>query len=497
MLIGGGYRACAQYFPHLAFQKFYDNVGEDVATRIVRAHDGQLLIGGHTIMPDSAHSGCANIWIIKVDTLGELLWDQEINLSGCEMLRDMILTHDGGVLFTGVTSSLISHEEKGDEGYWGDYFIGKMDSAGTVEWLQSYGGSRLDQAFGIVAGIYREYMVVGSSHSRDGDVAQNSGMSDIWTLKIDNRGKTRYSKVLGGSRNDWGLATTRCMNGDYVIAGLSDSPELDAGIPGLYGNGVVIRLTQSGNVVWQRLLPTRWGGYLSCLTETPDETLLLAGNYASEPGDRDFWWVALDKNGSQRQRVVIPGPNDEYITSLDRCADGGILLGGYSVSRGFQGLPYKGGDDFWLLRTQPDGELIWRRAYGGTQHERCHDVLVYRPGVYYAVGEKVNRFTRANGSIDKDFWLLRVEEYPQDSIQASIFVRANDYRIDRQTPTRFRAQYRYGERFLWDFGDGTTSTEAQPLKTYTLSGSYTVTLTVWASETCQQTTVLVRELEVW
>jgi len=85
----------------------------------------------------------------------------------------------------------------------------------------------------------------------------------------------------------------------------------------------------------------------------------------------------------------------------------------------------------------------------------------------------------------------------EDSIEAGIFVRADDYRINRQTPTRFRARYRYGDRFLWDFGDGTTSREEQPLKTYDLPGVYEVRLTVFVNDQCYQTVTLPQKLEVW
>ncbi|MCB0841494.1 MAG: PKD domain-containing protein, partial [Bacteroidetes bacterium] len=88
-------------------------------------------------------------------------------------------------------------------------------------------------------------------------------------------------------------------------------------------------------------------------------------------------------------------------------------------------------------------------------------------------------------------------ELPSDSIQAGIFVRGDDNKITRQQPTRFRARYKYGERFLWDFGDGTTSTEEQPLKTYDISGMYDVKLTVFVNENCQETIILNPPLEVW
>ena len=488
--------AAAQQFPHLALQRFYDNVGDDHPQRLLRSPDGHLILAGNTIMPDSAGTRCANVWILKVDTTGERLWEQEIALTGCEELRDLVVTPDSGLLFIGVTNSLIPHEEKGDPTYWGDVLIGKMDARGTVEWLQSYGGSYLDQAYALVEGIYREYLVVGGTHSRDGDIGGGFGNSDIWTLKVDNRGQPRYSKPLGGNRDEWGLATTLCLNGDYLIAGQSNSTGLDRQPAGPYPDGVVLRVTQSGFVLWQRHFPSPWGSSLAAVHETPEGHIRVAGHRLVEGEGRNFWWMELDEQGRLRQDRVYPGGNEEYLTRLALCADGGTLFGGYSRFRGHMGPEVRGGDDFWLIRTDARGQLLWQQTYGGPQDERCADILCYRPGVYYALGEKYNQFTRSDRH-DHDFWLLRIEEYPPDSIQAGIFVRARENRIPRETPTRFRAQYRYGDRFLWDFGDGTQSTEAEPLKSYRLSGMYEVRLTVFAGESCQQTVSLERELEVW
>ena len=489
----------AQLFPQLEFQKFYDNLGDDSAQKLVKSTDNQLIIGGNTIMYDSTGTGCPNVWIIKVDTLGLVIWEREIIMDGCEELRDMIATEDNGVMFTGVTTSMIPHEERGDKAYWGDYFIGKIDQFGTVEWLQSYGGSNLDQANGLVQGVYREYMVVGGSHSPDGDVGRNYGMSDIWALKVDSKGKTRSSKVLGGGQSEWANTVTLCENGDYLIAGFGNSKPDATARMSLFGNGMLVRMNRSGIVSWEKKFPCPRGGFFTKVIERSDGNLIVAGTYQSKHSGKDFWWMNLDSEGNRQNEIILNNYDDEYITGATVCNDQGTLLGGYSISKGRMGEYAKGGDDFWLIRTSFHGQIVWKKTYGGPDDERCADLIEYSPGVYYAVGEKYNRFSNDPNrrKADKDFWLLKINELPADSIQAGIFVRGDGNRITRQKPTRFRARYKYGERFLWDFGDGTTSTEEQPLKTYDISGMYDVKLTVFVNENCQETIVMDPPLEVW
>ena len=486
----------AQVFPHLTLQKFYDNRGEDIPRKILKTPDGALMIGGTTFIRDSLQES-ARVWIIKTDSMGDMIWEREVVLSGYHEFRDMALSDDGGVVFAGVTNTLIDHAERGDDAFGGDYFIGKLDSLGAVEWLQGIGGSSLDQAFGISRGIYREFMIAGGSHSRDGEVASNYGMSDIWLLKIDTNGKPRYSKVLGGKRDDWPTSLITCQNGDYLLTGFTNSSELGNEKLGPFGNGLLMRISQQGELIWQRTFACPLGGYFYALTEAPNGNLLLAGTWNSKDQGQQFWWMILTADGSRIAEQVLKGPGDEVLTAIEACTDGGAIMGGYAKTE-WQQTPYaKGGEDFWLIRTNAQNRIIWQNTYGGPDSERCASLVEYRPGVYYAVGEKHNDFQGDGRYRGKDFWLIRIEEYPCTSIKPGIFVRAKNFRVDRGKPVRFRARYEFGDRFLWDFGDGTTSTEEQPLKTFKLPGQYNVQLTVYVNEHCQQQVQLEKMLEVW
>ena len=486
----------AQVFPSLSFQKFFDHTGEDYARGLLKTQDDHLILGGNSVIDPEEGPDCANLWFLKVDTLGEILWQQEVPLKGCEELRDMVITEDNGLLFTGLTNGHIRHDEKGDRTYWADAFVGKLDAFGRLEWLRNYGGSRFDQGLSLTKGTYDEYLVVGGSHSRDGDLQQNKGMSDLWAFKLDARGNIIYNQSLGGSGAEWAHSVSRCANGDFLIAGFTNSPDFTYPAPlGKLENGLLIRMREGGFIEWVQSFSCPLGGYFHAVQECPDGRILLAGNYRQAQSGRDFWYLRLTADGKPIQDQRISAPADQWWLATDVCADGGYVLGGYSHHQSKEERYAKGGEDFWLLRAGARGEVLWKNTYGGPGDERCVDVITFRPGVFFALGQKRNRFQGGNGTYD--YWLVRIDEKACDSIQASIFVRSRENRIDRETPTRFRARCAYGDRFLWDFGDGTTSTEKEPLKSYRLSGLYQVSLTVFANESCQQTVYLPKDLEVW
>lgn len=485
----------AQYFPHLSFQKFFDHTGEDYARRLLKSRDGHLILGGNTIL-ESENEDCANLWFLKVDTLGEIIWQLEIPRKGCEELRDMISTDDNGILFTGITNGQIRHEEKGDRTYWADAFVGKLDAYGRLEWIRNYGGSRFDQALALAQGSFDEYLIVGGSHSRDGNLSHNTGMSDLWTLELDNRGNVRRSETIGGKGSEWAQTVSRCANGDFLIAGLSSSSDfLQASPLKTREHGFLLRMQADGQMLWTRNFECPLGGYFSSVKESPNGRILLAGNYIAPKSGRDFWFLRLTSDGKEIQEQLTALPNDQWWLRVDICPDSGFVFGGYSRHQTKSQAYAKGGEDFWVMRTNARGELLWKDTYGGPADEKCVDIIAYAHGVFYALGEKRNLFKDGNQTYD--YWLIRIEEKTEEDIKAEIYVRAEENRINRDTPTRFRARCAYGERFLWDFGDGTTSTEKNPLKSYRLSGVYDVTLTVFVNENCQQTVGLEEELEVW
>ncbi len=479
----------AQLFPVLVGQRFFDNKGIDVAGKLVRSESGNLWIGSHTRMHEDATQ--SNIWLLECDSLGDIRREKEIDLPGIEELGGIGLDSTGHLYFCGVTNTLTDPQEKGEAAYTGNMLVGSLDTEADLEWIQSFGGTHFDAAKAMAISGNRGIWVAGVSHSTFHG-SRSNGQADLALLKTDDRGDLRLAKNIGTKGADWAQASFACANGDLLLAGVSTSDNGSG-----HGNGWVLCVSVAGQVRWSRSFPGTAGSQFHGLVQDATGRILAVGAQEFPDGDTDFWYVLLDADGRMLYQKVIKGPTREVFTAVDACADGGFILGGYTQPPMGKPRQNTSGDDFWLMRLNALAEPVWKKNYGGPDDERCTDVMEYRPGVYYALGDKYNRFTRSDSLADQDLWLLRIEEYPCDSIQGSIFVRAKDNRTDRALPTRFRARYSYGDRFLWDFGDGSTSTEEQPLKTYDLSGVYEVKLTIKMNESCSQTVTLPHLLEVW
>jgi ribosomal protein S11 len=137
-------------------------------------NDGGIAIGG-TIQETSN----SDIIIIKTDAEGNFLWRKTFGGSGFEYGANMIETSDGGFAITGITSS-------SGAGY-DDIYLVKTNSSGVLEWDHTYGGSDIDQGYGIVQQSDGGYNLTGLSNTGGSFIYLNKTSSDgtqIWFKHI-------------------------------------------------------------------------------------------------------------------------------------------------------------------------------------------------------------------------------------------------------------------------------------------------------------------------
>ncbi|MFN0204210.1 MAG: PKD domain-containing protein [Bacteroidia bacterium] len=476
----------SQTFPVLEFQKFYENPnGDDYVRRMVKTADGNLVLGGHSVYQAG---GCTDLRLIKIDTAGRVIWEKKLPLEGCQELNDMVATPDSSVVFVGSSSAMLEHYEDADNLYRSDFWVGKINKNGEFTWLKSMGGEGTDIGYSI-AQLGADFVLTGGSFSKEGEVMENHGASDVWCLRVNSMGKPKFSTVIGGKGHEWAKTIAVCKNGDLILAGFTNSDKLTGNISRIptsrNGNALLIRMKENGQMLWLRTYPTPHGGIFNQIQEDQQGRIIVAGTYHVQAYDSQFWLMKLTADGKTILDQKIGNLDNESLTCLAICHDTSYLFGGYSqsVRNGGDSLS-KGKDDFHLFKMDKFGNIIWRKVYGGGDRERCYSVLEYAKGVLFAVGEKENYYT-GDKKGDTDLWLLKITDHECDSLPLNMFIRSNENNeVEVNQPVRLRAQHQHGQRFLWDFGDGTFAKEEQPLKTFTQKGEFEINLTVYYSEAC-------------
>ncbi len=220
-----------------------------------------------------------------------------------------------------------------------------------------------------------------------------AGNADFWLVKTDANGDSLWSRTYGGSMFDYCYSAQQTADGGYVLAGGTSS--FGVGAPP-HNNFWLVRTDSNGDSLWSRT----FGGNLDelCLSvrQTSDGGYVLAGSTSSfGAGNVDFWLLKTDADGDSLWSRTFGGIAWDVCNSVQQTSDGGFILAGFSVSSGNMG--------FWLVKTDVNGDSLWTRRLGGLSAS-CNSVRQTADGGYVLAGSA--QFVGSSF----DMWLVKTNE---------------------------------------------------------------------------------------
>lgn len=284
------------------WQKTLGGSAFEVGSAIIQAADGSYIVAGSTHSNDgqvSGNHGETDWWVVKLDALGNLIWQKTFGGSGADFLQDIQQTADSGYIATGSTYSN-DGDVSGNKGS-GDLWVVKLDAAGNIQWQKSLGGSTVDFGYAIAPCDDGGFIINGTSNSNDGDVTGNHGSSDFWVIKLDFLGNLQWQRTLGGSGEDNGYPVFQTSDGGFIAAGATLSTDDD--VSGQHGSSDawVVKLDASGQLQWQKAMGGTDSDKAYDIAPAPNGGIFLAGQTASDDGDvsgnhggGDQWIVKLN-----------------------------------------------------------------------------------------------------------------------------------------------------------------------------------------------------------
>ena len=132
----------------------YGGVYWDVLRSIQQTSDGGYILAESIRSSDSVEG---DIRVLKLDGSRDLSWLKKYGGSSNDEASSIQQTLDGGYILAGTTDSF------GAGG--GDIWVLKLDSSGNVSWQKTYGGSGYDEASSIQQTLDGGYIVAGTTDS--------------------------------------------------------------------------------------------------------------------------------------------------------------------------------------------------------------------------------------------------------------------------------------------------------------------------------------------
>lgn len=315
---------------------------------------------------------------LPAQTAPTVEWQKSLGGSYTELVPDIHQTSDGGFITAGSSNS-INGDVTGNHGNK-DYWVVKLESTGNIQWQKSLGGTEYDEAHSVRQTTDGGYIIAGSTASNNGDVTGHHGDNDYWIIKLSALGILEWQKTLGGSNNDIARSIRQTSDGGYIVAGTSSSNSGDVSVNYGLSDYWIVKLTATGNIQWEK----SFGGY---------------------------------------------GIDEAY--SIEQTTDNGYIIAGTSSSINGDVTGNHGSTDYWVVKINSTGNLQWQKSLGGSNTEYGYSIAQTPDSGYIVAGSSFSNdgdVTGNHGSFD--YWIVKLGTTGNIQWQKSFGEIEYDYAFD-------------------------------------------------------------------
>lgn len=333
----------------------YGDSLQEFGYSITRTVDNNYLITGTT---SSYGAGGIDVYTIKIDTLGNLLWSKTYggNLDDFGFCVDA--TNDGGFIITGTTFSFGNGN--------GDVYVVKADSLGEIEWTGLYGTTLNETGLCVQQTTDSGYIICGSAgdvllayewcllrynrngsliwHTFQGSLSDDFAYSiqeineknyiiagnfayEMYVVRTDTTGYNLWSLLYGGAGTDCAYSVKKTGDNGYIIAGITDSY-------GAGGYDVYLVRTATDEVGVGDFFSDTISSQTKILEAFPSPFFDKLKITYRAPGSNIMPVVKIyDIMGRLVQQIEPPGPGNNNNTTYQYLWDGSDLSGN-PISRG-------------------------------------------------------------------------------------------------------------------------------------------------------------------
>lgn len=427
----------------ILWEKSYGGKQADYLFDVEPTADYGFILAGSSLSNKSGNKtddcqGDLDYWIWKMTEDGELDWQRSLGGSGSDILYSIKNTIDGGFILAGTSDSPNGDIKKEDCFGKEDFWIIKLDAKGGEMWQKTIGGNGQEILKSIIQTRDGGYLIGGSSSSsispkllkgesdKYGKSERNEGNLDYWIIKLDNRGDIQWQRTLGGKYMDILESVEQTVDDGFIIGGVSNSPISNTKMFGSYGSGDywIVKLDKEGNIEWQKVLGGEKDDHLYIIHQTKDNGYIAGGNSSSGPtGNKnksnksgtDFWVLRMDEKGEILWQQVYNTGKTDVLTSLAENNDGTFLLGGYAQSEVIATKMKNDKEeinDYIAFKISSEGDEVWKTHVGSKGEDILKKLIETRDGGYLLAGTSKGEISRDRhtGKGSNDFWVVKLKD---------------------------------------------------------------------------------------
>ncbi len=396
-------KKCISYTWNLTFSNPSNDLGEAVAI------DNKLNIiaVGTTQLGDfgSPYKGL----IVKYNQSGYQLWNRTYTLYGksTDQLYDVIVDRYDNIYAVG-------RAEKSSGNF--DIWIIKTDRDGNLLWQKNHSSIYMDEGHGIVFNntYGNEYPIEVEGTYNPVIAARND--KEILTAKYNrsNGALLWKSNFKRGKQVDYGRGITVDVEGNLYVVG-----EFNKFASGFGDHDIVLlKYDNTGYLVWNKTYGGNADDFSSDITsyQVPSYNGSIAitgytrsfGVQNSEVGQYNAWTFVVDTDGEMIWNSTVGGVKDDRGQGIVYDYDKNLFVAGYTYS-----FSSDGSQDAWFLVYDYAGNLVLNKTFGGPNYDVAEEIesdkhfqITERPesqGNIVLVGH-----TQPNSSSGRDLWIINL-----------------------------------------------------------------------------------------
>jgi uncharacterized delta-60 repeat protein len=275
------------------------------------------------------------------------------------------------IYITGATQTF------GGEDY--DVFLQKYDQSCNLLYTAQWGGPGNDIARGITVDAADNVYITGSTDSFA------DGITQVFLLKYTTSGELQFSQTWGSIGNNYGNGVATDPWGNIYVVGTTSNPNA------LGTSALLLKYDSSGNLLFQR----KWGGnqsdYGTSVAVDPAGYVYVTGytySFGPTPGISAVMLLKYDRMGNLVFQRIWGGQQNDYGSAIAVDIDGNVYVTGYTKSYSITpGVP-----SAFLLKFDQAGNLLFQRIWGGYRGDFAYGIAVdlqenvYLTGYTYSFG---------------------------------------------------------------------------------------------------------------
>lgn len=407
------------------FHKTYGIDGYNAGSSIVAVKDNGFIIAGTV----KGYWGNTDIYLAKIDSTGQLIWDTQLGSSEIEMISDMKLSEDSTLFITGYTNNNTISDY--------NVLVMAIDINGTLKWSKQYGDNEWDMGNSLaINNTSKTLYIAGQTFG-----AYNATGSSMYLLKLNFKGDTIFTRKIGVAGNNCANDVNILPNGYLMLSGYNDIQSKDT------TSAALVLVDSSGSYIWTKTIGNAFNNafHKSVLSKN---NIMYHGGYTELPGKTGHFAFMAKTTLNGDVYWASSFENCDEITDIELLPlDSFAILGNTTRFGG-------GASDVFIASFDTYAAYKRGSSYGVLKNETAYDFCRTSAGGYICVGSTNSygqgitniyvvktgyQISKANGtpphilSIKKQIRPSTLEVYPNPAVDIVFIKSSSDYPIKQAT----------------------------------------------------------------